>query len=54
MKVVIIGSGNVAHILSRLMQSKGHTVCQIVSRNIQQGQQLAKELNASFSAIVQH
>ena len=49
MKVVIIGSGNVAHILSRLMQSKGHTVCQIVSRNIQQGQQLAKELNASFS-----
>ncbi len=46
MKVVIVGSGNVAHVLSAIIQRAGHQIIQIVSRNIEH----AKELAAKYDA----
>ena len=33
MNVVIVGSGNVAAVLSKLIQRAGHKIVQVVSRN---------------------
>lgn len=46
MKVVLIGSGNVATVLGRLVKSAGHIITEVVSRNIVHAQILADELNA--------
>lgn len=46
MQVVIIGSGNVATVLGRLMVNNGHKVLQVWSRNAQHTATLAAELNA--------
>jgi predicted short-subunit dehydrogenase-like oxidoreductase (DUF2520 family) len=41
MKVVIVGSGNVAAVLSTLVQKAGHQILQIVSRNADHARALA-------------
>ena len=41
MKVVIVGSGNVASVMSALAQKAGHQILQIVSRNIDRARALA-------------
>lgn len=46
MKVVIIGSGNVATVLSSLIQKAGHEIVQIVSRNRDHAVILASKYNA--------
>lgn len=46
MKVVIIGSGNVATVMGRLIQSAGHSVIEVISRNIHHASVLANELDA--------
>lgn len=51
MKVVMIGSGNVATVLSRLMVQNGHSVLQVISRNIDHARALADELNVNYSDL---
>lgn len=51
MKVVIIGSGNVATVLSRLLVKNNHTILQIISRNIDHARILADELNVNYSDL---
>lgn len=51
MKVVIIGSGNVATVMSRLLVSKGHQVLQVMSRNIDNARTLANELDVNYSDL---
>ena len=46
MKVVIIGSGNVATVLGKLMREKGHMILQVISRNHDHALSLAAELGA--------
>ena len=49
MKIALIGAGNVATVLGRLMASKHHQIIQVMSRNILNAQTLAQEFGASFS-----
>ncbi len=49
MKVVIIGSGNVATVLSQLIVKKGHEVVQVMSRNIEHARVLGEQLGCPFS-----
>lgn len=49
MEVVIIGSGNVASVLGRLIISKGHQVKQVMSRNIGHAKALADEFAANYT-----
>ena len=49
MRVVIIGSGNVASVLGRLIKQKGHEIVQVISRNAVHAQVLASELQGPFS-----
>jgi len=49
MKVVIIGSGNVATILGRLMKKAGHTIIEVYSRQADHAQVLADELRSGFT-----
>jgi predicted short-subunit dehydrogenase-like oxidoreductase (DUF2520 family) len=55
MKVVIIGSGNVASVLGKKIAMAGHIIVQILSKNINHAQKLAIILNANatdeFKAI---
>ncbi|MGB4842864.1 MAG: DUF2520 domain-containing protein [Ferruginibacter sp.] len=48
MKIVIIGSGNVATVLGRLFVKNNHEVIQVVSRNLEHAKVLAAELNCSY------
>ena len=48
MKISIVGNGNVATVLARLAIQKGHTIKQIISRNIEARKLLAKEVDASY------
>ena len=52
MNVVLIGSGNVATVLGRLIKSFGHTIAEVVSRDATHAQTLAKELNADAHANI--
>lgn len=45
----MIGSGNVATVLSRLCMQSGHTIIQIMSRHIDNAKILADELGCSFT-----
>jgi len=47
MKVVIIGSGNAATVLGRLIKKAGHDIIQVYSRSIGHAKQLANELKCS-------
>jgi hypothetical protein len=49
MRVVMIGSGNVATIFSRLIKRGGHTVLQVISKQLPNAKTLATELNCDFS-----
>ena len=49
MKITLIGSGNVATILGRLILHSNHTVLQVISRNVEHAKALADELHASYS-----
>jgi len=49
MKVVIIGSGNVATILGRLMKKGGHQIIEVYSRQADHAQLLADELQCGFT-----
>lgn len=46
MDVVMIGTGNVATVLSKLMIAKGHTIKQIVGRDEERTYQLSKKVGA--------
>jgi predicted short-subunit dehydrogenase-like oxidoreductase (DUF2520 family) len=46
MKVVLIGSGNVASVLGRMVHAKGHHILQVISRNMAHAHTLAMELGA--------
>ncbi len=49
MRVVIIGSGNVATILGRLIKKNGHTILQVISKQIKHAEILATILNSNFT-----
>lgn len=49
MNVVLIGAGNVATVLGRLIKDAGHTVREVVSRNAQHAGQLATILETGFN-----
>lgn len=49
MKVSLIGSGNVATVMGRLMLQKGHSIVQVVSRDGAHAKSLADELHAGYS-----
>ncbi len=49
MRVVLIGSGNVATVMGRLIFRNKHEVVQVVSRNTEHAKQLADELGCSWS-----
>ncbi len=46
MKLVLIGSGNVASVLGRMFHAKGHDILQVISRNMAHAHTLAMELGA--------
>lgn len=48
MNVSLIGSGNVAAVLGRLIKDAGHLVDAVISRNTETGAALAAELNAVY------
>jgi predicted short-subunit dehydrogenase-like oxidoreductase (DUF2520 family) len=48
MQVVIIGSGNTATVLGKLIFANGFHISQVISRNITHAEILANELNCSF------
>jgi predicted short-subunit dehydrogenase-like oxidoreductase (DUF2520 family) len=50
MKIVIIGSGNAATVLSRLIVRSGHEIMQVFSRRREHAVALAEELGCSWSA----
>jgi predicted short-subunit dehydrogenase-like oxidoreductase (DUF2520 family) len=50
MKIVIIGSGNVATVLGRRMGQSGHEIMQVFSRNGEHAVPLADELGCPWSA----
>lgn len=47
MRVVIIGAGNVATVLGKLVAKANHEILQVVSRNIDHAQSLATELGCA-------
>jgi predicted short-subunit dehydrogenase-like oxidoreductase (DUF2520 family) len=49
MRVAIIGSGNVATVLGRLIRSKGHEVVQVMSRTIDHARKLGEELGTAYT-----
>ena len=51
MKVVIIGSGNVATVLGKLLKKSKHEIIQVVSRHAEHAKTLADELDCGFADI---
>lgn len=49
MRVVIIGSGNVASVLGRTLKKKNHEIIQVISRTSTHAKVLANELSCNFS-----
>jgi predicted short-subunit dehydrogenase-like oxidoreductase (DUF2520 family) len=49
MRVVIVGAGNVATVLGRLIKSAGHEILQVISRDGSGAWILAKELGCAFA-----
>ena len=49
MNITILGTGNVANVLARLIIKKGHTINQIIGRNEVDGNALAKLVNANYA-----
>ncbi|RYG41701.1 MAG: DUF2520 domain-containing protein, partial [Chitinophagaceae bacterium] len=51
MRIVIVGTGNVATVLGRLIIAKGHDLVHIVGRTPEHTVPLAKEFNCSWSGF---
>lgn len=51
MKIALIGSGNVATVLGRLIVKNGHEVCQVISRDTAHAKILADELGAGYTSF---
>ncbi len=51
MKVVIIGSGNVASVLSEVIKNAGHSILQVVSREMDHAKELASKYNAKAATL---
>lgn len=49
MKIALIGSGNVATVLGRLIVKNGHQVCQVISRDMEHAKLLAEELGSGYA-----
>ena len=49
MKIVIIGSGNVATVMGRLFKKNNHQVLQVMSRHLAHAKFLADELSCSYT-----
>lgn len=52
MNITIIGSGNVATVLGRLLAGSGYRISQVLSRNMQHARALASELSADAISSV--
>src|SRR5664279_1794963 len=53
MKVVLVGSGNVAFVLGNLIQKSGHQIVQVVSRHLEHAQALASWNNADSALLTE-
>jgi predicted short-subunit dehydrogenase-like oxidoreductase (DUF2520 family) len=53
MKVVMVGSGNVAKALSVVINQAGHEIVQVVSRNVEHANSVASVYNASAVTIAE-
>ena len=51
MNIAIVGSGNTASVLGRLLKRKQYNIVQIASANLQHAKILADELGASYSDL---
>lgn len=51
---MIIGSGHVANAMGRKILDSGHTVSQVVARNMIKGKSLARLLHADFTTDLRH
>ncbi len=51
MRVVMLGSGNTATVLSELIAKAGHKIVQVVSRNVENAKSLATSYHASTAPI---
>lgn len=51
MKIAIIGSGNVATVLGRLIIQHNHQVIQVISRDVDHARTLATEMGASYAGF---
>ena len=51
MKVVIVGSGNVATVLGKVIHNAGHEIVQVLSRNENHAKQLAKIFNCASGSF---
>lgn len=49
MRIVIIGTGNAATVLGRLLHYAGHEITQVIGRNAERTEKLAGILNSSFT-----
>jgi predicted short-subunit dehydrogenase-like oxidoreductase (DUF2520 family) len=52
MKVVILGTGNVATVLSKKIIQNGHSIIQVYGRELQKAQTLANEVNAAATELI--
>ena len=51
MKIALVGSGNVATVLGRLITKNGHEVIQVISRDLEHAKILADELASSYTDL---
>ena len=51
MKIVLIGSGNVATVLGRLFKKSGHVIQAVVSKNLDHAKTLADELQSEYADL---
>ena len=49
-KIVLIGSGNVAHHLAQGLYDAGHQILQVISKNKANASALAQKVNADFES----
>lgn len=51
MKVALVGSGNVATVMGKVMYNAGHEVVQVLSRNENHAKSLAQQFNSSYGSF---
>ena len=54
MKVIIIGTGNVATVLGKKIQEAGHEIVQVIGRNFQKAEQVASQLHTGAAYNVRY